>query len=260
MVKECFYPTVGCRAHSIGVGMEFTNSYEDKIRAESYATLEFAGTYHLAFRDLPDIVSKYVTGTRALDFGCGTGRSSRLLHSLGFQTTGTDISEEMITLAKQRDPQGEYHRIADGDFNQFTPRSFNLILSAFTFDNIPTMEKKVQLFSGLASLLAAQGTFINLVCSPDIYIHEWVSFSTKQFPENKKAQSGDVVRIITNDFADKRPCYDILWSDADYNKVYAQAGLKVVAHFKPRAKGDEPYPWVNETRIAPWVIYVLKKK
>jgi len=28
--------------------------------------------------------------------------------------------------------------------------------------------------------------------------------------------------------------------------------------FQPLAKGDEPYPWVNETRIAPWVIYVLR--
>jgi len=28
---------------------------------------------------------------------------------------------------------------------------------------------------------------------------------------------------------------------------------------KPLAKGDEPYVWISETRIAPWVIYVLRQ-
>ena len=46
--------------------------------------------------------------------------------------------------------------------------------------------------------------------SPEIYLHEWASFSTKEYPENRFARSGDVVRIITKDFADRRPAEDIL--------------------------------------------------
>ncbi len=34
-------------------------------------------------------------------------------------------------------------------------------------------------------------------------------------------------------------------------------GLRALAKYKPLAKGEEPYRWVNETRIAPWVSYVL---
>jgi hypothetical protein len=41
--------------------------------------------------------------------------------------------------------------------------------------------------------------------------------------------------------------------------VYREARLKAIAIFKLLAKGGEPYKWVNETRIAPWVIYVLKR-
>jgi hypothetical protein len=41
--------------------------------------------------------------------------------------------------------------------------------------------------------------------------------------------------------------------------VYREAGLRVIQVLKPLAKGDEPYAWVNETRIAPWVIYVLRR-
>lgn len=50
-----------------------------------------------------------------------------------------------------------------------------------------------------------------------------------------------------------------MWSDEDYRNVYGEAGLEIVRTYRPLAKEDEPYEWVNETRIAPWVIYVLKE-
>jgi ubiquinone/menaquinone biosynthesis C-methylase UbiE len=240
--------------------MKFSNSYEDAKRAEAYSKLQFAGTYFLAYRDLPEIIREFVQGKNALDFGCGTGRSTRFLKSLGFHTVGIDISEEMVNIAKKLDPAGEYRVISDGDFSCCTAHSFDLVLSAFTFDNIPTLEKKVALFTGLAGLLKKTGTMINLVSSPEIYTHEWTSFSTKDFPENVQAKTGDVVSIITTDFEDRRPCFDIFWPDADYQHVYQQVRLKAVKTHRPLARGDEPYHWVNETRIAPWVIYVLKKE
>lgn len=239
--------------------MKFFNSYDDATRAEAYSKLEFAGTYYLAYRDLSEIITKHVHGNTAIDFGCGTGRSTRFLQKLGFSTIGIDISEKMIQIAKKTDPKGDYRLIKDGDFGQLTSQSYDLVLSAFTFDNIQTKEKKVALFSGLANLLNQEGKIINLVSSPDIYTHEWASFSTKDFPQNKRAKSGDIVPIVTTDILDKRPCYDILWADEDYKKVFNQARLKVVQIYKPLAKGTEPYEWISETKIAPWVIYVLKK-
>jgi len=43
--------------------------------------------------------------------------------------------------------------------------------------------------------------------------------------------------------------------------VYVDSPLSLQATevFKPLAQGDEPYAWVNETKIAPWVIYVLQR-
>ena len=35
----------------------FGNVYEDEERARAYATLQFPGTYYLAFRDLPALDS-----------------------------------------------------------------------------------------------------------------------------------------------------------------------------------------------------------
>lgn len=109
-------------------------------------------------------------------------------------------------------------------------------------------------------MLKSEGKMVNLVSSPEIYKHEWASFSTKDFPENKQARSGDKVKVIQMDLGDKRPVVDVVWTDGSYRIVYETAGLAVVKKYEPLAREDEPYKWVNETKIAPWVIYVLKKE
>ncbi len=239
--------------------MKFRNVYDDAERAEAYAKLEFPGTYYLAYRDLPEIIFKHVKGRKAVDFGCGTGRSTRFLQKLGFDTVGIDIAEDMINQARQIDPDGDYRLIKDGDFSQFDQGAYDLILSAFTFDNIPTMKGKVELFEKLGDLLKSEGKIVNLVSSPEIYVNEWASFSTKDFPENRQAKCGDKVQIIVTAIDDKRPVEDIIWPDKDYRETYKKANLQLIQTCRPLAREDEPFKWVNETNIAPWVIYVLRK-
>jgi SAM-dependent methyltransferase len=240
--------------------MGFTNRYQDTARAESYAQLSFANSYFLAFRDLPMILREYVAGTKAVDFGCGAGRSTRFVRELGFETVGVDISPEMIAKARELDPSGDYRVVKDDDLSAFPDGAFDLILAAFPFDNIPGFDTKVRLFRDLARLLNEAGKIVNIVSSPEIYTHEWASFSTRDYPENNFARPGDIVRIVTTDFGDGRPMEDIFWPDESYRQVYDRAGLEVVATFRPLAAGDEPYQWVNETKIAPWVIYVLSRR
>ena len=238
--------------------MAFTNCYQDSTRANAYASLEFANTYYLAYRDLPKIISDHVSSITALDFGCGTGRSTRFLQRLGLRVTGVDISEDMLRIARSADPTGDYRLVAGDDLGHFTAGSFDLVLCAFSFDNIPAA-KKPSLFNRLAKLLRSTGILINLVSSPAIYLHEWASFSTRDFPENASAQSGDAVHIIVTDHQDRRPVEDILCSDASYRELYRKASLEIIQRLEPLAKGHEPYAWVNETTIAPWIIYVVKR-
>ena len=236
---------------------EFHNVYQDKTRADAYAKLEFPGTYYLAFRDMPAILGEHVQGRKAVDFGCGTGRSTRFVRTLGFDVLGVDISEPMLARARERDPQGEYRLVPDGDVSGLASNSYDLIFSAFTFDNIPTMGKKVALFRSLKRLLKGRGRIVNLVSTPDIYVNEWASFSTSDFPENRNARSGEKVRIVMLDVEDRRPVEDILWTDEDYREVYRQAGLIPLKTYRPLANQTEHHSWVSETSIAPWVIYVL---
>jgi SAM-dependent methyltransferase len=240
--------------------MSFVNCYQDAARAEAYATLEFKNTYYLAYRDLPAIVQQHVQGRRALDFGCGTGRSTRFLRELGFRVVGVDIAEDMIRRAQQIDPSGDYRLVPGDDFTGLERGGYDLVASVFTFDNIRGPEDKIRIFRRLRDLLDPGGRIIQVVSTPEIYTHEWASFTTRESPENRHCRSGDVVRIIVTDHDDQRPVEDILWTDASYREVFSAAGLRLVEMYKPLANGDEPYTWVNETRIAPWAIYVLGRE
>ena len=234
----------------------FSNVYEDEERASAYATLEFPGTYYLAFRDLPAVIRRYNRGSRGLDFGCGAGRSTRFLRNLGLNVIGADISEAMLDQARALDPSGDYHLFHDSIAGKFVPGSFDLILAAFTFDNMST-EAKADALSALCTLLAPDGCLLLVVSSPAIYIYEWASFSTRDFPENRDARDGDRVRIVMLDVPDRRPVEDVFCTDAHYRQLFENAALEVLEVENPLATGKEATRWISETKISPWTIYVL---
>lgn len=238
---------------------KFENSWDNLRRAESYSKLEFPNTYYLAYRDLPTIITTHVKGKRAIDFGCGTGRSTRFLKQMGFEVTGIDISREMLDIARKIDRSGEYQIVSDGNYLHLGINQFDLIQSIFTFDNIPGWDNRTGILKGLGDLIKPTGRMILLDSTPELYTNEWASFSTKDFPGNRNAKTGDKVFDIMLDVEDQRPVEDIFWTVADYHKMFEIAGLKVEAIYKPLGSKDEPYNWISEKEIAPWMIFVLNK-
>lgn len=233
------------------------NVYADARRAEAYATLAFQGTYYLAYRDLPAIIGRHVAGSRALDLGCGAGRSTRFLRDLDFDAVGADISAEMVRVARDVDPAGDYRVVGDGDYEALDGERFDLVLAVFTFDNVPSRAQKRRILDGLRPLLVPGGRVILLVSAPEIYVHEWASFSTRPFPENHHARDGDIVRTVITDTPDHRPVDDVLCGDACYRSVFEEARFTVVAQYRPLGRSDDPVEWVTEAIIPPWSIYVL---
>ena len=236
----------------------FHNVYEDELRARAYADLDFPGTYYLAFRDLPRLFEKHISGKRALDFGCGAGRSSRFLRQQGFDVVGVDVSEAMLREAAARDPEGRYLLVRDG-FDSLGEEQFDLILCAFPFDNIPGRERRIELFRQLGERLAPNGRLVNLVSSSEIYVNDWLSFSTRDYPENRSAVSGERVRIVMLDVPDRRPVEDIFWTDDDYVQTFAGAGLEIVDVHRPLGNESDPFTWVSEYTVSPWRIHVVAK-
>lgn len=242
----------------IPVAEPFVNVYGDDTRALAYSGLAFPGTYYLAFRDIPGLLEQYVAGRVALDFGCGAGRSTRFLKEQGFEATGVDISASMLTHAQARDPDGRYQLVPDGDLSSLASGGFDLVFSAFTFDNVPGPEARVHLLGQLKRLLSPAGRIINLVSAPEIYRNEWASFSTRDFAENQTARGGDRVRIVMLDVEDRRPVEDVLWTESDYRELYGEVGLEVIHLHRPLGTDADPCAWVSEVHTSPWAIYVLR--
>ena len=238
----------------------FSNAYADDETARAYAGLGLTGTYYLAFRDVPAILAQHVGGRRALDFGCGAGRSTRFLRQMGYDTVGIDISPAMIEQAQRVDPDGRYLLVPDGDYRALGDAAFDLIVSAFAFDNIPGVDHRKNILRALRRLLADDGRIMLITCTAAAYVNEWVSFTTADFPENRHATSGGPVRGVIKDSDDRRPVTDIFWNDDDYLQLFAATGLELIEHRQPLGLPDDPYEWLAETTTAPFSIYVLKQR
>lgn len=106
-------------------------SHDYEKFSKEYSKLGIIDTFYLGFRDIPFFVEKYVKGKLALDFGCGSGRSTKFLKELGFDTIGVDVNSNMVNQAKQIDSGGRYILINDSplpfpDFSFDFPENKNI--------------------------------------------------------------------------------------------------------------------------------------
>lgn len=65
-------------------------------------------------RYVHELIQKYAAGARSvLDLGCGTGRHDFELAKLGYEVTGVDMSDEMLTEARSRLSSLNSHLLTD---------------------------------------------------------------------------------------------------------------------------------------------------
>jgi hypothetical protein len=165
----------------------------------------------------------------------------------------------MLAIARNLDKAGDYRLVSNGNYDHLGVKYFDLVQSIFTFDNIPDWKNRTRILIGLRDLMKDTGRMILLDSTPELYTNECASFTTKDFPENRFAKTGDIVRCIMNDVEDKGPVEDIFWSVTDYYKLFSLAGLEIEATYKPLGYTHEPFNWISEKEIAPWMIFILKK-
>jgi ubiquinone/menaquinone biosynthesis C-methylase UbiE len=88
-------------------------------------------------RDLP---SNWLKKARALEIGCGAGRMTEFIARRVGHLTATDVSTEMIELARARcrEARNLLLKATNGeDLSDFEDRSFDLILSYVVFQHVP---------------------------------------------------------------------------------------------------------------------------
>ena len=206
--------------------MVFRNVYADATRAEAYAQLDFPGTYFLAFRDLGEIVAparrrsagdRLRLRRRPVDAVPASSRLRRRgrRHLGGHGPQGP------------RDrPGGRLPAHRAGRLRAASPREPRTSSSRRSPSTTSPRPRRSRTSCGLARLLAPAGRIVSLVSTPEIYTHEWASFSTRDFPENREAKSGDVVRIVMTDVPDRRPVEDVVCTGGDVPGALPRVGSR----------------------------------
>jgi len=209
---------------------------------------------HLAFRELPEIVSRLDIHGDALDHGCGTGRSTRFLQTLGLRVVGVDIEASMLARARKEDPSGKYRQVAVGAL-PFADASFDLVFSSYVIIEMSTRPALEAFISEGVRVLKPGGHMIVVTNTPEFYGGRWVSCDV-DFPENRAPlHSGQRVRVRL--MPEEVELADTFWSDADYRDVFARTGLAWLEEHRPLGLSNDGIVWRDEAHTAPYVVYVL---
>jgi SAM-dependent methyltransferase len=97
-------------------------------------------------------------GNRLLDVACGTGRHIEYL-KVDFDVEGLDISEELLELARQRNPEVLFHQ---ADMTQFElGRQFDIVTCLFSsIGYVRTTENLVRAISSMAQHVVPGGVVL----------------------------------------------------------------------------------------------------
>jgi SAM-dependent methyltransferase len=95
----------------------------------------------------------------SLDLGCGTGFYLPVLHELGWQPTGVDVSADQLRFATQR--AGDFAELVQADAAglPFPDESFDVVFSAFTHTDIDSFAGAL---SEASRVLRPNGRFVYL--------------------------------------------------------------------------------------------------
>jgi ubiquinone/menaquinone biosynthesis C-methylase UbiE len=121
--------------------------------------------FYKEFRNLmpPEDVlfPKYIKkGLSVLDLGCGVGRTTSRIYEMSRKVIGTDISEAMITLAKERHHNIDF-RVMDASHLDFPDSAFDVVV--FSYNGLCCLypeNKRLKTIQEIGRVLKKNGVFI----------------------------------------------------------------------------------------------------
>lgn len=232
-------------------------------KAVAYAKRDYDETYFLIRRCLGEYFANWSSGetreSQVLDYGCGTGSSTRLLKSFGFEhVLGIDPSIPMIELARRSDPEDAFEiLLPEFDWNPLKEK-FDVVSSSFVLPVLSTQEEVSSYLQKAYFALKDDGLLIVVTAASEAFDpkYDWLSWE-QDFPENDSAVNGGpvTVRLKKGDLL----LHDTLWSPEFLQKIFQDHSFKIESLFRPLGDSDDPFPWRSELAVSPFAIYILRK-
>lgn len=220
----------------------FVNNYS--TRASIYAKHSLNGTGFLAFKYVPEMIKKYTAGRRVLDYGCGSGRSTRFLKDLKLDVIGVDISHHMIKEAITQDNIASYKVIESAEI-PYDDETFDLVFSSLVLFEIPKKNELLKVFNEAHRVIKLNGVFIAVTGSMEMYNHPWLSLDAN-YPENKNLKSGSLAKILLKEI--DLILFDYYWTDDDYKEIISHSKFDIVEQRYPLGEDNDGIEWISEKK------------
>ncbi len=216
-----------------------TKYNQHSAQAYQDTTTENIYEAEMAFQAAREMLGNLKSQT-VLDFGCGTGRSSRLLHNWGAQQViGLDQNPNMIAVAQTLPHQGiEYRLLETGNL----PR-VDKAFSAFVLMEVESKEKLQQIHRAIAQTLPAGGEYVAITNNALAVPYDSEQISIRQ-SLNFEYHSGDII-LATIKGEKPFEFRDHHWTLEDYTEILNATGFQLKeAKVPPPRKKQETSPYL----------------
>jgi SAM-dependent methyltransferase len=149
------------------------NAYRSKARAAEYKryhTRDWTWARFATWREqrvLARELARYpwTAADHLLDIPCGTGILGKLLHAFPFRITASDISPDMMDLARSEYPRDRLVECVQADLTRtsFPRASFSCVVTLGFLHRVPSEIKR----AALAEIAALSSRVVILTCSVD---------------------------------------------------------------------------------------------
>lgn len=191
--------------------------------AQAYQSSTSVNIYEveMAFRAAQGMLGDLSSQT-VLDFGCGTGRSSRLLRQWGAQrVVGVDHNPNMLAVAQSLPSEGIEYRLLQGDPLPKVEKA----LSAFVLMEIENEPELRRVHRMIARTLPPGGEYVAITNNADAVPYESEQISIRP-SLNFEYASGDIV-LATIKGPPPFEFKDHYWTPEDYEKTLKAAGFRL---------------------------------
>jgi cyclopropane fatty-acyl-phospholipid synthase-like methyltransferase len=218
-------------------------------RNEWFATWFDSPYYHVLYQNRDDQEAHFFIerlcdylnipkGSKLLDLACGAGRHSRVLHSLGYDVTGVDLSPNSICQAKEHITEGL--RFYVHDMREPLPECFDAVMNLFTsFGYFDSVSDNARVLTSVYNALNDGGVLVIDFMNAEKVIRE---LKTRQeinrdgilFHIKKEVSNGKIVKTIAFEaegqsyfYQEKVQALDLM----DFQQLLGNAGFALLHTF-----------------------------